>query len=94
MTTDEKEVAVETTVPADEVEYDTEKGQLQRSDTQAIIRHEDPFAPRTGKTLTWQNINMVLAGTKQGYPDRKLLDDVWGEVPRKETTAIMGPSGA
>jgi hypothetical protein len=22
-----------------------------------------------------------------------LLDDVWGEVPSKETTAIMGPSG-
>jgi ABC-type multidrug transport system ATPase subunit len=23
-----------------------------------------------------------------------LLSDVWGEVPQKETTAIMGPSGA
>ena len=27
-------------------------------------------------------------------PDRKLLQDVWGEVPEKQTTAIMGPSGA
>ena len=26
--------------------------------------------------------------------ERKLLNDVWGEVPAKETTAIMGPSGA
>jgi ABC-type multidrug transport system ATPase subunit len=26
--------------------------------------------------------------------DRKLLDDVWGEVPEQQTTAIMGPSGA
>ncbi len=23
-----------------------------------------------------------------------MLSDVWGEVPQKETTAIMGPSGA
>lgn len=26
-----------------------------------------------------------------GEPDRKLLDNVWGEVPEKQTTAIMGP---
>ena len=26
--------------------------------------------------------------------ERRLLDNVWGEVPAKETTAIMGPSGA
>jgi hypothetical protein len=32
---------------------------------------------------------MTLAG-KQGEPDRKLLDSVWGEVPQKNTTAIMG----
>jgi len=25
---------------------------------------------------------------------RKLLDNVWGEVPAKQTTALMGPSGA
>jgi ABC-type multidrug transport system ATPase subunit len=27
-------------------------------------------------------------------PDRKLLDNVWGEVPKTQTTAIMGASGA
>jgi len=32
-------------------------------------------------------------GRKSDEPDRKILDDVWGEVPSKETTAIMGPSG-
>jgi hypothetical protein len=32
---------------------------------------------------------MTLAG-KSGEPDRKLLDSVWGEVPQKNTTAIMG----
>lgn len=31
---------------------------------------------------------------KGGEEDRKLLDNVWGEVPEKQTTAIMGPSGA
>lgn len=54
---------------------------------------DDPFAPRDGKTLTWRGVDMVLAGEK-GAPDRNLLEDVWGEVPAKQTTAIMGPSGA
>jgi hypothetical protein len=30
-------------------------------------------------------------GRRGGDPDRKLLDNVWGEVPEKQTTAIMGP---
>lgn len=53
----------------------------------------DPFAPREGKTLVWRDVNMTLTGAK-GEPDRQLLDTVWGEVPKKMTTAIMGPSGA
>jgi hypothetical protein len=53
----------------------------------------DPFAKREGKTLTWTNVNMTLAG-KGGKPDLQLLKDVWGEVPMTKTTAIMGPSGA
>jgi ABC-type multidrug transport system ATPase subunit len=32
--------------------------------------------------------------SKAGEEDRKLLEDVWGEVPERQTTAIMGPSGA
>ena len=53
----------------------------------------DPFAPREGKTLTWRNVNMKLAASGKDK-ERILLDNVWGEVPAKETTAIMGPSGA
>ena len=49
----------------------------------------DPFAPRNGKTLAWQHVNMTLAGNKKNEP-RKLLDNVWGEVPKQKTTAIMG----
>lgn len=53
----------------------------------------DPFAKREGKTLTWTKVNMTLTG-KGDEPDRRLLKDVWGEVPMTKTTAIMGPSGA
>jgi len=31
---------------------------------------------------------------KKGEPSRNLLENVWGEVPSTQTTAIMGPSGA
>lgn len=51
----------------------------------------DPFAEREGKTLTWTNVNMLLAPKKKDEKERKLLSNVWGEVPAKQTTAIMGP---
>lgn len=54
---------------------------------------DDPFHPREGKTLTWSNVNMTLAGNSKSEP-RALLSNVWGEVPKKEITAILGPSGA
>eukprot|EP00934_Nitzschia_sp_Nitz4_P005064 Nitzschia sp. Nitz4//scaffold82_size85912//3498//7449//NITZ4_005123-RA/size85912-processed-gene-0.90-mRNA-1//1//CDS//3329558781//5054//frame0 len=60
----------------------------------ALDSSADPFAARDGKTLLWRNVNMVLKGKSAQDPDRKLLDNVWGEVPECETTAIMGPSGA
>jgi ABC-type lipoprotein export system ATPase subunit len=53
----------------------------------------DPFAQRVGKKLSWRNVNMTLQ-TSKGQPNKKLLSDVWGEVPSTETTAIMGASGA
>lgn len=55
---------------------------------------DDPFAEREGKTLTWKDVNMTLTTKRKGEKDRELLSDVWGEVPKKEITAIMGPSGA
>jgi len=58
-----------------------------------LDKHTDPFAPREGKALVWRDTNMTLAA-KGKEPERKLLQDVWGEVPVRETTAIMGPSGA
>ncbi|CAJ1966242.1 unnamed protein product [Cylindrotheca closterium] len=59
-----------------------------------LASSDDPFATREGKTLLWRDINMVLSGKKDGEKDRYLLEGVWGEVPQRKTTAIMGPSGA
>eukprot|EP00540_Astrosyne_radiata_P008221 CAMPEP_0116865892 /NCGR_PEP_ID=MMETSP0418-20121206/25718_1 /TAXON_ID=1158023 /ORGANISM="Astrosyne radiata, Strain 13vi08-1A" /LENGTH=235 /DNA_ID=CAMNT_0004501451 /DNA_START=161 /DNA_END=866 /DNA_ORIENTATION=- len=68
-------------------------GKMDETGHSTLDIRDDPFAPRDGKTLTWKNIQMTLAA-KGEEPERKLLQDVWGEVPQKETTAIMGPSGA
>ena len=58
-----------------------------------LINSADPFAPREGKTLTWRHVNMKLAASGK-HKERILLDNVWGEGPPRETTAIMGASGA
>ena len=62
----------------------------------SLDRADDPFAEREGKALTWRNINMTLEAGRDAEknPSKQLLADVWGEVPQKEITAIMGPSGA
>jgi len=80
------EEAVEISAPTMSQFDETEK-------SLALDAGDDPFAAREGKTLTWRNIDMTLAGVKD-EKDRKLLDKVWGEVPAKQTTAVMGPSGA
>ncbi|KAL3936730.1 MAG: hypothetical protein SGBAC_008022, partial [Bacillariaceae sp.] len=66
---------------------------IERNRHEVVPLEHDPFAPRDGKALLWRNINMTLKG-KSGVDDKQLLKDVWGEVPKKQTTAIMGPSGA
>ena len=55
---------------------------------------DDPFASREGKALLWRDVNMTLESKKKDDPPVKILDNVWGEVPARMTTAIMGPSGA
>lgn len=54
--------------------------------------NEDPFTARVGKTLTWSDVNMTVTPSKG--PPKKILTNVWGEVPPGEVTAIEGPSGA
>lgn len=53
----------------------------------------NPFAIREGNALVWRNVNMVLKSSNK-HDERILLNNVWGEVPPGEITAIMGPSGA
>jgi ABC-type multidrug transport system ATPase subunit len=76
-----------------EIGAGTDSGKNFSRNESTLDSHDDPFAPREGKTLTWRNVNMTLAANGDD-PERKLLDNVWGEVPPKQTTAVMGPSGA
>lgn len=77
----------------DDLEMDDSEGNLDghtfanESSQSKLSSHADPFAPREGKTLVWKDINMTLA-SKGDEPARKLLTDVWGEVPKRETTAV------
>ncbi|KAL7545612.1 hypothetical protein ACHAWF_008965 [Thalassiosira exigua] len=64
-------------------------GMLRRASTTEERRN--PFAMREGNALIWRNVDMTL-NNKSG--ERMLLNNVWGEVPPGEITAIMGPSGA
>jgi len=70
-----------------------DKGNERQSLGVSTLGADDPFYPRTGKTLTWNNVNMTVLG-KGKAENKSILSDVWGEVPAKQTTAIMGPSGA
>jgi len=75
---------------------DIEKNHLDEtnsSSARGILGGDDPFLEREGKSLTWSNINMTVAG-KKGSEDKLILKDVWGEAPKREITAIMGPSGS
>eukprot|EP00815_Leptocylindrus_aporus_P011235 CAMPEP_0116067886 /NCGR_PEP_ID=MMETSP0322-20121206/11333_1 /TAXON_ID=163516 /ORGANISM="Leptocylindrus danicus var. apora, Strain B651" /LENGTH=576 /DNA_ID=CAMNT_0003554893 /DNA_START=66 /DNA_END=1793 /DNA_ORIENTATION=+ len=61
--------------------------------TQAETRM-DPFSKREGRTLRWQNVNFTLNDTSKGAEPKKLIDGMYGEVPKGNVTAIMGPSGS
>jgi hypothetical protein len=47
-----------------------------------------PFAVRQGKALSWRGVSMKVS-IKKGQ-DKVILNNVWGEVPEKTTTAILG----
>mmetsp|Transcript_44184 Transcript_44184/g.92887 ORF Transcript_44184/g.92887 Transcript_44184/m.92887 type:complete len:698 (-) Transcript_44184:19-2112(-) len=65
------------------------RGMMRRASTTEDRRN--PFAQREGNLLIWRNVNMTLNNKKS---TRTLLNNVWGECPPGEITAIMGPSGA
>lgn len=53
-----------------------------------------PFTPRPGKPIFWRNVSITVAGRDTAEPDRKVLNNVYGEVPALKTTAIIGSPGA
>ena len=57
-------------------------------------RLDDPFKPRMGRHLVWKDVQMTLKKNKDNEPPKVILDHVWGEVPKGQVTAIMGPSGS
>lgn len=65
------------------------------------MQRMDPFAERSGKHLSFQNVNMVVSMTSRrdhnGNHDQEglqVLQNVYGEVPEHKIVAIMGPSGS
>lgn len=80
-------------VPPKDLEVGRNSKVLESKKSSVLNTSDDPFATREGKSLLWRDINMILAGKKDGEKDRHLLEGVWGEVPQRKTTAIMGPSG-
>jgi ABC-type lipoprotein export system ATPase subunit len=87
---DEEDADAPTTYTRSKLNISSRRKQLSRRASTTEERR-NPFAEREGNALIWRNVNMTLS-TKQG--EKKLLNDVWGEVPPGEITAIMGPSGA
>jgi ABC-type glutathione transport system ATPase component len=83
--------------PADKTDFPAPPSATERQESAGKVVEpfglDDPFKPRQGRDLVWKDVNMTLAG-KKGKTSRKLLDGVWGEVPRGQVTAIMGPSGS
>lgn len=88
-----KDIAPDSADLEEGTEINSSAPKLTSKQSSMLATSDDPFALREGKALLWKDVNMTLKGEK-GEPDRKLLDGVWGEVPEKQTTAIMGPSGA
>ena len=51
-------------------------------------RLSDPLEPREGRDLVWKNVSMVLS-SKDESEGRKLLDNVFGEVPRGQGNSFI-----
>jgi ABC-type multidrug transport system ATPase subunit len=88
------EIAMEASLKLKEAYPDDieEQPYSSNADFVALPKRADPFAEREGKTLTWRNVNMTVE--KKKNESMNILTNVWGEVPSKQTTAIMGPSGS
>jgi len=78
--------------PFDEIEDEEEGMEIEVSadeddDVEENNKNINPFARRHGKALSWRGVKMTVA-RRGGI--KEVLSDVYGEVPEKEITAIMG----
>ena len=51
-----------------------------------------PTPVSTDARLHWESISLTVQRSKD--KDLTILDNVWGEAPQGQVTAIMGPSGS
>jgi len=65
-----------------------------KEDESGTVLKNDPFAPRQGRPLQWRNVNMKVNMPGKDGGTTTILDNVWGQVPAGQTTAILGPSGS
>ena len=45
------------------------------------------FQEREGRDLIWKDLDVTLSADKKDQKDKKILDNVWGEVPAGQVTA-------
>ncbi|MGK3736062.1 MAG: hypothetical protein ACI8RD_007109, partial [Bacillariaceae sp.] len=79
----------ETNIDGESTENNLDESDIENNSNHRYSDSEGSFSG--GHDLMWANVNMTLPG-KSG--DKKILDNVWGDVPGKQVTAIMGPSGS
>ena len=90
---DESRITIQNEVEKDrEINIDGESTEvnLDETDIECNSKHRYSDSDGTfsgGYDLRWANVNMKIL-------DNKILDNVWGDVPSKQVTAIMGPSGS
>jgi hypothetical protein len=51
---------VESLMGKDLTQFSKDSSMTEESNKSILDSRDDPFAPRDGKTLTWQNVNMKL----------------------------------
>ena len=69
--TSNMEASIEVGTPLDP-EMGSSKATLVQRKSSMLDRHDDPFAQREGKTLTWHNVNMTLVSTDVPAKERLL----------------------
>jgi ABC-type multidrug transport system ATPase subunit len=60
-------------------------------DRKSTVEDDNLFEEQQGRTFLWKNVNLTL---KTKSETKTILDNVYGTVPRQQTTSILGASGS